>query len=428
MAAAESTSGFLFCHDCGDFVYDPAFEEIRSGSKRKRKHIEAPSEKDQKLISQNTGATSCAATGLRGLYNMGQTCFMSVILQSLIHNPLVRTYYLGEGHKSGDCDKDACTSCALDDIYTDFYGQEKHEGYGAVHMLQGCWKHGGGLAGYSQQDAHEYLGFILNSLHTAISPKGDDRPDSGEGTSKSCNCMVHQTFGGLLKSTVTCCKCMNTTTAVDPFMDLSLDIRNSNISIKKKKLILTNGTQTTKEIAPMDLGECLDRFTAVETLSSDSYTCRQCASSQEARKCLSLSRLPLVVPIHLKRFSHNKNSATSSKVETKIHFPFTLDLARYTKSSGSVAKKINDTGLHIEGEGDASHSASDEKGVVALYELSSVVVHKGKIDNGHYISYTRQGDEWFRFDDSMVVQVDEKEVLGAEAYMLFYVTRAFDVA
>jgi ubiquitin carboxyl-terminal hydrolase 22/27/51 len=49
-----------------------------------------------------------------------------------------------------------------------------------------------------------------------------------------------------------------------------------------------------------------------------------------------------------------------------------------------------------------------------------VIVHKGKIDSGHYVSYARQGEEWFRFDDSMVVRVDEKEVLGAEAYMLFY--------
>ena len=55
-----------------------------------------------------------------------------------------------------------------------------------------------------------------------------------------------------------------------------------------------------------------------------------------------------------------------------------------------------------------------------VYELSSVIVHKGKIDSGHYVSYARQGEEWFRFDDSMVVRVEEKEVLGAEAYMLFY--------
>lgn len=51
----------------------------------------------------------------------------------------------------------------------------------------------------------------------------------------------------------------------------------------------------------------------------------------------------------------------------------------------------------------------------------------GKIDNGHYISYSRQGDDWYRFDDSMVVQVDEKQVLGAEAYMLFYVVHELGV-
>ena len=62
-----------------------------------------------------------------------------------------------------------------------------------------------------------------------------------------------------------------------------------------------------------------------------------------------------------------------------------------------------------------------------IYALTSVVVHKGKIDNGHYISYARQYGEWFRFDDSMVVQVAEREVLRAEAYMLFYTAKEFEV-
>ena len=57
----------------------------------------------------------------------------------------------------------------------------------------------------------------------------------------------------------------------------------------------------------------------------------------------------------------------------------------------------------------------------------SLTSFQGKIDNGHYISYSRQADEWYRFDDSMVVQVDEKEVLGAEAYMLFFVVRQLAV-
>ncbi len=411
-AAAESSKGYLFCHDCKDFVYDPTFEEIRTGNAKKRKRTALSSE-DKRLVAANSTPISCSATGLRGLYNMGQTCFMSVILQALIHNPLIRTFYLSEGHRREDCEREACTSCALDDIFTDFYGYEKHEGYGAVNMLQGCWKEGGALAGYSQQDAHEFLGFILNSLHTAIM-------DDDEGKlARHCQCVIHQSFGGLLKSTLTCSGCKNTSTALDPFMDLSLDIRNAPV-LKKKKLNLVGGTATIKEIPPMDLTECLDRFTSTETLSAEagSYNCQHCSTPHETKKKFSLSRLPPIIPIHLKRFSHSKSLKESSKIETKIRFPKSLDLSPYTTSSAARSKAAPSS--PIVSDADAEEAAYTVP-PAPVYELSSVVVHKGKIDNGHYISYARQGDEWFRFDDSMVVQVEESEVLRAEAYMLFYV-------
>ena len=369
---------------------------------------------------------------------MGQTCFMSVILQSLIHNPIIRTFYLSEGHRKEDCEREACTSCALDDIFTDFFGQEKHEGYGAVHMLQGCWKGGGGLAGYNQQDAHEYLGFLLNSLHTANTSDDDDANPSitqpKDAAVKDCTCVIHQTFGGLLKSTVTCSACHTTTTALDPFMDLSLDIRNSATTIKQKKLKHINGTSSVKETLPMDLTECLDRFTAAETLSAEggNYNCTTCGGAQEAKKRLSLARLTPVVPIHLKRFRHEKTLSTSSKVETKIRFPLTLDLTPFTTSSSSKSKGdialTNGTAVNDPDGKPVKHEENGDEYVPpeAIYELSSVVVHKGKIDNGHYISYSRQDEDWFRFDDSMVVQVHEKEALGCEAYMLFYVIRELE--
>ncbi len=363
---------------------------------------------------------------------MGQTCFMSVILQSLIHNPFIRAFYLSEGHKKEDCAREACTACALDDMFNEFTGEVKREGYGAVNMLQGCWKDGGSLAGYSQQDAHEFLGFLLNSLHTAIM-----NDDNGKNVRK-CPCVVHTVFGGWLKSTVTCSGCKNITTALDPFMDLSLDIKSVPV-VKKKKLAMINGTSTVKEIAPMDLSECLDRFTSTEILSAEtgSYNCRHCSSPQEVKKQFSISRLPPVIPIHLKRFSHSKSLKESSKVETKIRFPLSLDLRPYTTSSASRSKsktKVEEDsppGSPVEdlpngnvvNSSDAKPADDDfaTRPTKAVYDLNSVVVHKGKIDNGHYISYSRQQDEWYRFDDSMVVQVDEREVLGAEAYMLFYV-------
>lgn len=76
------------------------------------------------------------------------------------------------------------------------------------------------------------------------------------------------------------------------------------------------------------------------------------------------------------------------------------------------------------------------------YDLMSVVVHVGEIDTGHYVSYCRVGDQvstpmsttasmltdsssqWFKFNDHKVELATMSEVLGAQAYLLFYIIRS----
>ena len=342
---------------------------------------------------------------------------MSVVLQSLIHNPFIRSYYLSGGHRSTECEKEACTSCALDDIFTEFHSTEKAEGYGAVAMLQGSWKGGGSLAGYQQQDAHEYLQFILNNLHTA-----NMEEDEKEEKAEDCTCVIHQTFCGIMRSTVACSKCKTINSAYDPFIDLSLDVKSTGP--KKKKSKEANGASAAPPAGQtIDLTECLDRFTSYEQLQAADYTCRQCDGPQNATKRLSLSRLPTVLPIHLKRFSHSKSLSTSVKLDTKVQFPVTLNLQPYLVRAKVKKGDKNAAAATTTATGDDEEAPAPSRPV---YELSSVIVHKGKMDNGHYVSYSREGDEWFLFDDSKVVLVDEKEVLGAEAYMLFYIIRDID--
>lgn len=76
------------------------------------------------------------------------------------------------------------------------------------------------------------------------------------------------------------------------------------------------------------------------------------------------------------------------------------------------------------------------------YDLLSVVVHVGELDTGHYTSYCRVGDQvgklgpdacssvtdqasqWFKFNDHKVEMASISEVLGAQAYLLFYIIRS----
>jgi ubiquitin carboxyl-terminal hydrolase 22/27/51 len=97
-----------------------------------------------------------------------------------------------------------------------------------------------------------------------------------------------------------------------------------------------------------------------------------------------------------------------------------LDLYPYTTSYRSTSPPKGATPANT------NHNINAPANTL-VYELASVVVHKGKIDSGHYISYSREGDDWFMFDDSKVVLASEKEVLAAEAYLLFYMVQALEV-
>ncbi|KAL5372460.1 hypothetical protein DPSP01_013483 [Paraphaeosphaeria sporulosa] len=399
--SVESRGGNVYCGDCQDFIYDPLLEERRLQKGKKRKYEDTTTTEEHKLVLNNSTFLPCRAIGLRGLYNMGQTCFMSVILQTLIHNPFIRNFYLSEGHKTVDCERESCVSCALDEMFVEFHSVEKTEGFGAVNMLMGSWLAGEALAGYQQQDAHEYMQFMLNTLHLQ---------NGGSTDTEDCDCIVHQTFYGRLSSTVTCDNCRNTTTALDPYMDLSLDIRNLP---KKKKSERSDDDH-------IALQSCLDRFTGREKLGAAEYTCQTCDGGQNATKQLSIKQLPPVLPIHLKRFEHSKS--TSTKLETRISFPLTLDLYPYTTAYRSTSPPPAKNAAPR----NTSHNTNAPANTL-IYELSSVVVHKGKIDSGHYISYSREGDDWFMFDDSKVVLASEKEVLGAEAYLLFYMVQCLEV-
>lgn len=50
---------------------------------------------------------------------MGATCFMNVIIQAFLHNPLLRNYFLSDRHNTALCaGSRACLACEMDKIFS----------------------------------------------------------------------------------------------------------------------------------------------------------------------------------------------------------------------------------------------------------------------------------------------------------------------
>ncbi|KAJ1798290.1 hypothetical protein LPJ75_006882, partial [Coemansia sp. RSA 2598] len=109
----------VFCMECNDYVYDPTVHswllaaQIRwhaalcdsAEPEAKRPRIVSTgsdlSPAQTKYLKEHGAVHMCS--GVRGLYNLGATCYLSVVLQTLVHNPLMRGWMLSDGHHPSTC-------------------------------------------------------------------------------------------------------------------------------------------------------------------------------------------------------------------------------------------------------------------------------------------------------------------------------------
>lgn len=386
--AINSSNGILFCYKCDIPIYHQLLNYNSLSN-------------NLKLINENSRLPSFKEfNSLKGFINLGATCFMSSILQSIIHNPFIRNYYLNGYHNHINCNIENCLSCSLNLIFQDFFTNPSIIPFGITNLIENSWKIKKSLAGYTEQDAHEFWQFLIHQIHknskndlinkniennannnnnntntsssssTSISPS-PSTTNLQHNHSNNCQCIIHKTFSGTLKSTLKCTVCGKFREIIDPMLDLSLEIQDLNNNN------LTN------------LNECLKKFTNIELLD-ELYYCNYCEKRTKVTKNLKLNKLPKILSIQLKRFKH---FGISSKLDHHIDIPLILNINDYLSNNETI---IN-------------------------YELFSIICHIGNVNTGHYLAYVKNNNGlWFKFDDANVTRVSESFIKKVNGYMLFY--------
>jgi ubiquitin carboxyl-terminal hydrolase 22/27/51 len=367
--------------------------------------------------------TSKSTLGLRGLHNLGNTCFMNCIIQALVHSPMLRNYFLADQHvchfSMGKQDQSQCLVCELSVLFQEFYSGECIP-YVPFRFLHLVWQNARHLAGYEQQDAHEFLMATLDILHqhskNGVSGMQNGTDQGSDQSIIECLCT------GNLQSDVICQRCGSVSTTVDPFWDISLDLGNVSIltkNVSKMTATATVGSPTkscpsyafgtttpsTKSSTPAPpllsptsripntLLECLERFTHPERLGSEALIkCRSCGTYQESTKQLTMKKVPTVVCFHFKRFEHGKKSR---KISRYIPFPVEIEMSPFMSPRESKVKLQPEE---------------------TKYCLFAVVNHGGTMDTGHYTCYVRQyRDQWYKCDDACITKAEMSDVLRSEA-------------
>lgn len=350
---------------------------------------------------------------------------MNSVLQALLHTPPLRNYFLSDRHNRYVCQKNTqrlCLACDMDAMFSAAFSGDRTP-YSPAQFLYSWWQHAANLASYEQQDAHEFFISMLDGIHAN---DGREHPSlEGEGGGECC-CIAHKVFSGILRSDVTCTICGFTSTTFDPCVDISLDLE-PNLGFEKMLAASysCSGEFGQTGVSSQSLGistllGCLDRFTRPERLGSDQkFYCQHCQVRQESIKQMSMRRLPLVLCFHIKRFEHSSTRNTSRKVDRYLQFPLSLDMAPYMSSS-IVRNRHGNRIFALNGEDSDVASSSD---LSSEFELFAVVTHTGKLDAGHYVSYLRLSDQWYKCDDAWVSQVSERVVRASQGYMMYYVQK-----
>ena len=333
----------------------------------------------------------------RGIYNLGNTCFLNTCLQILLHSYELHTLPL-----------EICNTTIVEAKFVEQWilllkemipeneNEQIKEPFSPNAMI--AWvQHIAKLqnrmlfTGNSQNDMTEFLLFFMDCFHTCFQ-RSIDTQIRGQIENETDNMAVE------------CYKMI-----ADTYKKEYSEIRELFYGISVSKLIDVKDTSRVLHLKPesffiLDLPidgpniyTCLQKYTTPELLEKENaWFNEKTGLKQDVYKQIVFWNFPPILVISLNRFYIDIEHNCLLKNMHLVDFPIdTLDLSSFVQGY---------------------HSSTFQ------YELYGVCNHIGDIMGGHYSAFVKTyKNEWFHCNDHIIEKVENiQHIITPMAYCLFY--------
>ncbi|KAM6049952.1 ubiquitin carboxyl-terminal hydrolase 36 [Theristicus caerulescens] len=298
-----------------------------------------------------------------GLHNLGNTCFLNSTVQCLTYTPPLANYLLSKEHSRTCHQGGFCMMCVMQNHVIQAFANSGNA-IKPVSFIRDLKKIAQHIRFGRQEDAHEFLRYTIDAMQKACLSGCTKLDRQTQATT-----LIHQIFGGYLRSRVKCLVCKSVSDTYDPYLDMALEIGQA-----------------------ANIVRALELFVKSDMLGGENaYMCAKCKKKVTASKRFTIHRASNVLTLSLKRFA----DFGGGKITKDVGYPEYLNIRPYM---------------------------SQNKGDPVMYGLYAVLVHSGySCHAGHYYCYVKASNgQWYQMNDDLVRPSNIKVVLNQQAYVLFY--------